>query len=144
MIGLDRWIEALGVQVVYGDLDGALYGGYMHDLRAIVIDKSLGPVQRKSTLAHELGHAILGHDCSTPANEREASEWGARIMIQGCRFWRATRMYDTPQEVAAELGVLPRDVVFYSEWFNRECLALKNRKRPQNRADFVSRSGAVR
>lgn len=142
MIGINRWIDELGVRVVYADLPH-MHGGYMHDLRAIVVDGSMAPIQLKSTLAHELGHAFHGHEYTTPRTEREASEWGARVMIRGCKFWLATRMYDTPQEVAAELGVLPRDVVNYADWFDRSCKALRERNVPQTRADIVSRSGAV-
>ena len=104
--------------MVEGDL-GGLHGAYMHDHRAILIDWRLGPVQRRSTLAHELGHAYYGPDCSTARTERDASEWAARILIRGCDLVMLSRAHDTPPAVAEELGVLPRDVVNYRSWLLR-------------------------
>src|SRR5699024_3376661 len=114
----DLWIDELEVEVFESELNG-MYGAYIHDHRLIVLEKRLAPVQRRSTLMHELGHAYYGHVSSTARTEREASEWAARQMIPPCAFHRLARLYDGPVAVAFELGVLPRDVVNYAEWAKR-------------------------
>ena len=98
---------------------GELHGAYLHDHHAILLDEELAPIQRRSTLMHELGHAYYGHPRSTTRTEREASEWAARALIRPCEIWKLSRMYDDPQAIAHELGVLPRDVVHFHEWFAR-------------------------
>lgn len=115
MVGVSRWVSALGVRVVNGDL-GSVHGAYMHDHHAILVNRSLGPVQRRSTLMHELGHAYYGHECTSAKSEREASLWAARQMIRQCEFARLIKVFDNPQAVAWEMGVLPRDVVNYQQW----------------------------
>lgn len=119
----DLWIEELEVEVFERELNG-MYGAYIQSHQLIVLEKRLAPVQRRSTLMHELGHAYYGHTESTARTEREASEWAARQMIPACEFNRLTRLYDSPIAVAFELGVLPRDVVNYAEWAKR-ALVLK-------------------
>jgi|SRR5699024_7244645 len=77
----DLWIEELEVEVFERELNG-MYGAYIQSHQLIVLEKRLAPVQRRSTLMHELGHAYYGHTESTARTEREASEWAARQMIQ--------------------------------------------------------------
>src|SRR5699024_5348759 len=119
----DLWIEELEVEVFERELNG-MYGAYIQSHQLIVLEKRLAPIQRRSTLMHELGHAYYEHTESTARTEREASEWAARQMIPACEFNRLTRLYDSPIAVAFELGVLPRDVVNYAEWAKR-ALVLK-------------------
>lgn len=107
----------LGVRVIPANLEG-LHGAYMHDHRAIVIDRRMGPIQCRSTLMHELGHAYHEHTGTTPRSECQASEWAARQMIRGCEFAAASLVHEKPEAVALELGVLPRDVVNYQRWLD--------------------------
>lgn len=137
-----RWIEILGVRVVQGDL-GGMYGCYLKDHHAIIIERSLAPLQYRSTAMHELGHAFYGHDSTTPRTELEASEWAARQMIRWCDYVNVTMALESAQGVAHELGVLPRDVINYQAWV-RQCFAAgKRQKCPQKSADAVSESGSV-
>lgn len=112
------WITELGVEVEDTPMAN-LYGAYIHQHRLILLNDRLAPIQRRSTLMHELGHAFYGHTESTARTEREASEWAARQLIPGCEFDRLSRLYDSPIAVASELGVLPRDVVNYKQWLDR-------------------------
>lgn len=112
------WIEELGVEVK-DTVMANLYGAYIHSHRLILLNNRLAPLQRRSTLLHELGHAFYGHVESSPRSEREASEWAARQLIPACEFDRLSKMYDSPVAVASELGVLPRDVVNYVQWAKR-------------------------
>lgn len=116
---VSHWIDTLGVRVVHGDL-GSMYGCYLKDHHAIILNSSLAPIQRRSTVMHELGHAFHGHSETTPQTERQASEWSARELIRWCDYMCLTRIHDTAQGVASELGVLPRDVENYATWMRRQ------------------------
>lgn len=115
MAAEERWVEELDVEVITHRLNG-LHGAYLHDHRIILLDERLAPIQRRSTLMRELGHAYYGHTDSTARAEHEASEWAARALIRGCDFMHLTTVYDHPQSIASELGVLPRDVLNFWKW----------------------------
>lgn len=123
----DCWSEALGVRVIEAELPGILCGLYDHEAHAIWIDSTMSPIQRNSTLMHELGHAFYRHSACTPRWEKEASEWAARQLVDEDEFVSAMRLYEGSIAVANELGVLPRDIDFYVQW------------RGKNPADIVSR-----
>lgn len=122
----DCWTEALGVRVFEGLLPGDACGFYDHEYHAIYIDSTLSPIQRNSTLMHELGHAFYRHAGSKPRWEREASIWAARQLVDEDEFVSAMRLFEGSVAVANELGVLPRDIDFYVQW------------RGKNAADIVS------
>ncbi|WP_150460369.1 ImmA/IrrE family metallo-endopeptidase [Nesterenkonia ebinurensis] len=58
------------------------WGEYRHHHRRIRLLSCLAPVQYRSTLAHELGHAVYGHRRSTARTELEADAWAARYLIR--------------------------------------------------------------
>lgn len=37
--------------------------------------------EQRSVIAHELGHAHYGHDCTTDRGEREADRWAADLLV---------------------------------------------------------------
>lgn len=113
MIG-DRWAAALGVHVVEELLPGSAVGYFDHRTNTIYLDSRLSPIQRRSTLMHELGHAYYGHTACTPRWEREASEWAAAELVNEAEFVAAAYLYEGSIAVAHELGVLPRDVDNYA------------------------------
>lgn len=125
MLAANRWIETLNVRVLESDL-GDTHGVYLNDHHAILIDKKLAPMQRYSTLMHELGHAYYRHSESTPRSEREASDWAARAMIRICEFLALSKLHDTPQAVAWEMGVLPRDVVNCQHWIGGRLVGVES------------------
>src|SRR5690625_5688458 len=90
------WITELGVEVEDTPMSH-LYGAYIHQHGLILLNDRLAPIQRRSTLMHELGHAFYGHTESTARTEREASEWAARQLIPGCEFDRLSKLYDNPR-----------------------------------------------
>lgn len=106
------WIDRLCVDVIERPLPG-IHGAYLHQHQVILLSDALAPIQRRSTLMHELGHAFYGHTSSTARSEREASEWAACELIDAALFDQLTQAYESPVAVAYELGVLPRDVVNY-------------------------------
>lgn len=110
----------LGLGVEWANLGEARRGYYRKDKRLIVLHRGLTRAQATSTLAHEVGHHVLGHTCSTPRHERQAWEYGAALVINVKDYRRAERIAGHhPNAVAAELGVTPRLVEAWQDWYRR-------------------------
>jgi Zn-dependent peptidase ImmA (M78 family) len=94
------------IDVTHTDLGPVLRGCFVARLNKIVLNTRLTRAQMTAALAHELGHAAFGDDCSTDANERRADEYGARLAITRREFRRAERLVGPDDEsMAAELEV---------------------------------------
>lgn len=109
-----RHLRALpDLDLQWSDDDGLLDGAhawYYHRLRAIVMDKRLTQVERRSALVHELGHAIrgdvpCGSDRLDVRQEELVDQWAARKLIELPALAEALRWSDRPDEVAEELWV---------------------------------------
>jgi Zn-dependent peptidase ImmA (M78 family) len=98
----------LGVSVVESPCPHGWWGFYDPARHMVTLRPHLGPVQRRSTLAHELGHAYYRHWGTTPKQERQASDWAARVLVTPGEFEAATRIFDAVAAVANELNVLPQ------------------------------------
>lgn len=112
-MNLELIAQDLGVRITRGALPAGWWGSYNHRTLTITLHRSLGPVQYKSTLAHELGHAHHRHETSTPGNEWQASVWAARTLIQHDQFLEAAYAADRVAGVANILEVMPADVETY-------------------------------
>jgi Zn-dependent peptidase ImmA (M78 family) len=115
----EKLLGKLHVRVIETDLPKGWWGAYDHATRTIGLRRTLAPIQRRSTLSHELAHAALDHYGHTPRQEREAQELSATWLIRHCEFQHASRIYNTPTALAHELGVLPRDVHAYARLLER-------------------------
>lgn len=78
--------------------------------RAISIRRGLHPVAHLCTLAHEVGHATLGHDSAAVGwwrakQELAANRWAARQLITIEEYAAAERIHQSLSGVAHELGV---------------------------------------
>lgn len=91
------------------------WGFYDPDWHVVGLRPRLGPVQRASTLAHELGHAFFRHRGSHFWQEESASNWAVGVLIDPAEFESAIRVFDSVTAVAHELNVLPRDVRRYAK-----------------------------
>lgn len=120
---IDRIAGDLGVTVRTGRVPDGWWGSYSHMKHEITLRPRLGAIQRRSSLAHELGHAYYMHKRSTPQAEREASLWAARHLIKLPEFIDACQLQDTAQGIAHILGVLPRDVSNYTITLTSQDLA---------------------
>lgn len=99
----------LGLTVDWADLGHFRRGEYRDDERRILLNERLTHAQAVSTLAHELGHAYYGDRTSTPALERRAWAYAARLMITPLAYARAESIVgEHPNALAAELGVSQR------------------------------------
>lgn len=90
-------------------LDGA-QAWYFHRLRAIVMDKRLTQVERRSVLAHELGHVIrgdvpCGDEVLDARQENVVDQWAARQLITLDALVDALRWSRQADEVADCLWV---------------------------------------
>lgn len=110
---IDQIVGEIGVTVRTGRVPDGWWGSYNYAKHEIVLHPRLGPLQRRSTLAHELGHAQYMHAGSTPFNERQASVWAATTLITEEAFIDACKVAETAQGMAHVLSVLPRDVRTY-------------------------------
>lgn len=99
--------QLLGIEVYWRDnMHDA--GSWHPDENAISLRTDLTEIETRSVLAHEIGHAVLGHECDGSRAEREADEWAANMllsapMVANC----AKRWPDSPEKWCDELQVTP-------------------------------------
>lgn len=104
---LDEIAADAGVTVRSAALPHGRWGFYDHRHRLITLAPDLAPTQYRSTLAHELGHAILGHIGTRPKQERQADRWAARqLLTVDLVVEHADSCIEVP-ELAHRLGVMP-------------------------------------
>lgn len=104
---INVWVDVDDV----GWLSSRAKGGWFpqHDL--ILLAPGLHPVEELCTLAHELGHATLGHTTHengwfAQRQERAADRWAARMLISPVEYELAERLHGTHLGgIAHELGV---------------------------------------
>lgn len=119
---LDQLADALGVAVVETPyLDDGLNGQYLHHRRLILLRQGLDPWTRKSTLAHELGHAWHGDDIhGDPRLERRADQFAAQILITPDMYKNAEKLHEGHTgAIAYELGVTPHLVKTWKDLYER-------------------------
>lgn len=90
---------------------GGEKGRWYSDTRTISLRKHLHPIAYRCTLAHELGHAICGHDGKAEGwfkerQEHEADVWAANLLIEQADYMDAELIHSSsPGAIALELGV---------------------------------------
>ena len=104
---LVNYAHALGITVRYTNLPKGSRGLWSHTTRSIHLDYHLTDQQTRSLLAHELGHALLGHQGpQDAAREQQAWRYAADLLIP-IDLYRAAELLhgqDT-YAIAAELYV---------------------------------------
>lgn len=76
--------------------------------RIVWLDWRLTDAERRSTLAHEIGHLERGMCCdpiAQPAEERAVDDWAARLLIDARALVRAIQWSAHLPEIADELCV---------------------------------------
>lgn len=119
---LDKLADALGVTVAETPhLDDGFNGQYLHHRRLILLRQGLDPWTRKSTLAHELGHAYYGDDIhGDPRLERRADQFAAQILITPDMYKNAEKLHEGHTgAIAYELGVTVRLVEVWRDMHDR-------------------------
>lgn len=81
---------------------------YPHS-RKIALSTNLTEIEVSSVLGHELGHAVLGHECrDDEVHERQADAWAASVLIDAESVARCARIWpDNPEYWCDELNVTP-------------------------------------
>lgn len=102
-----------GVTIKRAPLTPPLRGASIPLLGLILIDRKLVLPQYLETGAHELGHAIHGHDCTNPDTEAQAWRWAADFLVNVDEYARAERLNPHPNAIALELDLTPKIV---NEW----------------------------
>lgn len=100
--------EQHGIRVEHAAHLGGHLGRWYPRSGTIVLLDGLPALQERSVLAHELGHAMLGHTTSSAKRERQADRWAARHLIRYEHFDRTRRYADDPSQWCVDLLVTPR------------------------------------
>ncbi|WP_424462999.1 ImmA/IrrE family metallo-endopeptidase [Pseudoclavibacter helvolus] len=74
----------------------------------IILRSGMPPIQDRCILAHELGHACMGHTTSTPKQERQADRWAATHLITAEHLTHIAAFSPDPGIWCRELQVTPR------------------------------------
>lgn len=126
----------LGIDVDWCDLGDRRRGDYFHDGGVIRLNLRLTRAQATATLAHELGHHRFGDRCSTPANEQRAWEYGAALLITPREYAAAEREVGHHRAaLAIELGVTPRLIGAWRDWWEKRGRAAVERRAALRRGD---------
>lgn len=96
--------ERLGIKVVYRKLTTG-NGLWVPDLSAIFLQPRMRVVHERSVLAHELGHACLGHRDDRPKHELAADRFAARHLVDPDHLADVHRISTDPNVWANEIGV---------------------------------------
>lgn len=126
---LEQLAESMGITVEDdyrkslrpGDL-----GGYIHHRQTILLDSTLGSINRRCTLAHELAHAIRG---DTPTGnphfdaraERAADQLAAELLISHAEYAAAEAIYGAHDgAISCELGVTTHLLAVWRDTYERQ------------------------
>lgn len=110
----------LGVHVHTAHLPAPYRGFYDHENARVVFDYGLTPIERRTVLAHELGHAYHGHTGhGTQRHEDAADLYAARLLIPPDEYARLERVTTDVQVIADELLVEPHVVRTFQRHLTR-------------------------
>lgn len=96
-----------GIEVIHRPIRTA-NGFWIPDRNLIVIRTGLRAVHDRSTLAHELAHAALGHRTSSPKAEVQADRLASANLIDLDECRRLMEWVPDAPRLANELGVSQR------------------------------------
>ncbi|CAB0586183.1 MULTISPECIES: ImmA/IrrE family metallo-endopeptidase [Corynebacterium] len=127
---LETLAHTMGITVIETSKLGSTLNACFHPpTQTIFIKIGLDPVTRRCAIAHELGHAHYGHNCSTPGAERQADEWAAQQLLDvGDVEVVGWECEGSAAAMAAELGVTPHLLVLWMGMYER------GRIQPEKRA----------
>lgn len=109
MTGYDPFehAEQQGIRIIYRPIRTA-QGLWLPEHNLIVIRTGLRAIHERSILAHELGHAMLGHTDDNPKHEHQADLYAANNLINQDTLVAASKWAVDIQVLAAELNVATR------------------------------------
>ena len=124
----ERLARTMGINVIYIDLGGSVYGTYLKykRVKTILIDAERTPEHlRRFVLAHELGHAVCTPDANTSwisaytlalntdRIEREANTFAVELLLpddfvrenEGCSIYQLARLRGVPEGLVVLKGI---------------------------------------
>lgn len=97
----------MGINVLHRPIKSA-HGLWLPEHNTIIIRTGLRRIHERVVLAHELGHAIHGHNCDDPKQELQANIFAAKYLIDPDTIPKLEAWRDDEGALAAELGVTQR------------------------------------
>ncbi|WP_347754504.1 ImmA/IrrE family metallo-endopeptidase [Agrococcus sp. ProA11] len=97
--------DQLGVAVRIAPLPTGWLGAYDHTAARIMLAPGLTPVEQRSVLAHELGHALRMDSGESAPAERAAERFAALLLVDPAALRSASAWARDEDELAEELGV---------------------------------------
>lgn len=105
-------LEVHAIEMPEGDL-----GYYAEDERRIYFNLICTPFERRSVIAHELGHHHYGHGCDDrPAHERQADTYAATLLVDPELYADLERINDDADWIADEMSVTPEVIQDYRNY----------------------------
>lgn len=107
MKDLIQLAASYGVRIAYVHIDDA-NGFYDAEERVVKVDISLTPNEKRSVVAHELGHVHHGHTCGGGRDsriERQARAYAAFLLVHPIDYAAAENVSADVFHIADELGV---------------------------------------
>lgn len=110
---LKRYAESQGVEVIERHLPNTWpHALYIPELNTIYLEARQPHCYKRVNLAHELGHAVLGHtrpqtEWWEARQELQADIFAARLLIDPSDYARLEASYESDIAIAEELEVTP-------------------------------------
>lgn len=110
---LKRYAESQGVEVIERCLPNTWPRAlYIPELNTIYLEARQPHCYKRVNLAHELGHAVLGHtrpqtEWWEARQELQADIFAARLLINSSDYAHLEASYESDIAIAEELGVTP-------------------------------------
>lgn len=102
-----------GLTVHGAHLSGGKIGCYVAARRRIYFDLNLTLPERRSVIAHELGHAHYQHEGDSPAHERLADAYAASLLVDPEWYAELERINHDAEWIAEEMMVAPWVIADY-------------------------------
>lgn len=107
---------AMGLEVHGSHIPRPKVGAYFPDLGRIYFDLDLTYAERRTVIAHELGHAHYGHTCDSDRNERQADRYAATLLVDPEWYSELERINTDAEWIADEMNVAPYVIVDYRRY----------------------------
>ena len=111
LFGMEDLARSLGVSVTLGALPAGWWGAFRYTSRTVTMRAGLSVAQFRSVLAHELGHAHLGHTRNHPPHSKQesaADRFAAKHLVRMDDYHAAMAMHGLDTDaMARELHVMP-------------------------------------
>ena len=116
---------SLNIELVYGRLrtGNALW---VPDRRMILLQKNMRVIHERSILAHELGHAELGHRDDRPKHEVLANRFAAENLVDRAHYLELLPWATDAARLSLELGVTTKLMQVYLNVHRRDLDGLRD------------------